>query len=135
MPATRVVVVDDNLLNLELITFLLQDEGFEVEAVTDAEAALAAANLRRPEIFVIDVQLPGVSGLDLLRQLRSNPETTDVCAVIVTSYAMDADRERAHAAGCDHYFTKPIDTRHFASEVRKVYESRRRAHRQVSKGV
>ena len=121
----RVLVVDDNAVNLELATVLLENEGFDVKAVNDAEAALNSLETDRPDIFVIDVQLPGLSGIDLLSILRSRQETCEVCAVVVTSYAMEEEKERVHVAGCDGCFTKPIDTRSFASDVRRIYETRR----------
>ena len=122
----RALVVDDNPVNLELIAVLLEAEGFDVTSVRDAEEALASLQAEgTPDIFVLDVQLPGMSGLDLLRRLRSHSRTSTVCAVIVTSYAMETDRQMAEAAGCDSYFTKPIDTRQFASQVREVYEQKK----------
>jgi CheY-like chemotaxis protein len=122
MSRPRVLVVDDNPINLELISLLLEAEDFEVFSVTDAQAALTALEGQTFDLFVLDVQLPGMSGLDLLRLLRSRLETSKCCAVIVTSYAMEADRATAANAGCDAYFSKPIDTRTFANEVRAVYE-------------
>ena len=122
MPLPRALVVDDNPINLELISVLLEQEGFDVVSTRDAEEALAAVGARLPDIFVLDVQLPGMSGLDLLRMLRSRSDTQGICTVVVTSYAMDADRAVAKDAGCDAYFSKPIDTRRFARDVREVYD-------------
>jgi two-component system, cell cycle response regulator DivK len=122
MSRPRVLVVDDNPINLELISLLLEAEDFDVVSATDAQEALAAIERKTFDLFVLDVQLPGMSGLDLLRLLRSRPDTSKCCAVIVTSYAMEADRATAADAGCDAYFAKPIDTRTFARDVRAVYE-------------
>ena len=118
----RALVVDDNAINLELISLLLEAEGFDVVAASDAEQALQVVENQLPDLFVLDVQLPGMSGLDLLRKLRSRHDTSTICAVVVTSYAMDADRAVAAEAGCNCYFTKPINTRRFAADVRQVYE-------------
>ena len=126
MGAPRVLIVDDHPINLELISLLLSAEGFDVVEAVDAEQALDLIEGDPPDLFVLDVQLPGMSGLDLLRLLRAQPETENCCAVIVTSYAMESDRAVATEAGCDSYFTKPIDTRTFGPEVRKVYEQGRR---------
>lgn len=123
MPSDRALIIDDNPINLELLQLLVEAEGFEVTAVAGAEEALSVLNLFVPELFVVDVQLPGMSGLDLLRLLRSRPETARACAIIVTSYAMESDKENAFAAGCDGYITKPIDTRSFGAEIRAIYNS------------
>ncbi|HYO83194.1 MAG TPA: response regulator [Bryobacteraceae bacterium] len=125
MPAARVLVVDDHPINLELITLLLEAEGFDVTSASNAEEALAALKARVPDVLVLDVQLPGMSGLDLMKVVRSRPDTCGICAVVVTSYAMEADREIATAAGCDAYFTKPVNTREFAAAIRDVYDRSR----------
>jgi len=125
VPTARVLVVDDHPINLELITLLLEAEGFDVTTASDAEQAFEALNESVPNMLVLDVQLPGMSGLDLLKIIRSRPDTSGICAVVVTSYAMEADREIATAAGCNAYFTKPVDTRQFAAAVRDVYDRSR----------
>ena len=117
MAGPRVLVVDDNPINLELMTILLESEGFEVEPVEDAETTLQRIRRNPPDLLVVDVQLPGMSGLDLLREVRSDPRTQDLCAVVVTSYAMSSDEEMAYEAGCDGYIRKPIDTRTFGRQV------------------
>ena len=125
MAGIPVLVVDDNPINLELRTILLESEGFDVEPVEDAEAALQRIRQNPPDLLVVDVQLPGISGLDLLRQVRSDPRTQDLCAVIVTSYAMPSDEEQAYEAGCDGYIRKPIDTRTFGQRVSGFLAARR----------
>lgn len=122
-------MVDDNAINLELMTILLESEGFEVEPLEHAEEALQRIRENPPDLLVADVQLPGMSGLDLLKQLRSEPATRDLCAVVVTSYAMTSDEEKAYDAGCDGYIRKPIDTRTFAREVSSyLAQQRQRGH-------
>ena len=121
MPSARALIIDDNPINLELLELLVEAEGFEVTGVAGAEEAMTVLDIFVPELFIVDVQLPGMSGLDLLRLLRSRPDTARACAIIVTSYAMDADRENAFAAGCVGYITKPIDTRTFGAEIVAIY--------------
>ena len=128
VPAIRVVVVDDNAINLELMTILLESEGFQVEAVEHAEEALRRIRANPPDLLVADVQLPGKSGLDLVKELRSDPATEDLCAVVVTSYAMTTNEQKAYEAGCDGYIRKPIDTRSFGREVAAFVRSRQRGH-------
>jgi CheY-like chemotaxis protein len=109
--AERVLIVDDNAVNLNLVAYLVQASGYEVETAGDAEAALAAIAARRPDLILMDLQLPGVDGLELTRRLKSDPETRDIKIIAVTAYAMKGDREKALEVGCDDYVTKPIDTR------------------------
>jgi two-component system cell cycle response regulator DivK len=123
----RALVVDDNRVNQELLSFVLEGEGFEVRTASSAEETLDVFEQFKPDVLVLDVQLPGMSGLDLTRQLRSWPAQRQACIVIVTSYARECDRERAFAAGCDGYITKPIDTRTFAAEVLGFLKGHRKA--------
>ena len=109
--AERVLIVDDNPTNLKLVAYLVKANGYEVETAGDAEAALAAIRANPPKVVLMDLQLPGVDGLELTRQLKADPATRDIAIIAVTAYAMKGDREKAIEAGCDDYVTKPIDTR------------------------
>ncbi len=109
----------------EASTGLLEAEGFEVRTAEDAEQAQEVLRTYRPGLILMDVQLPGMDGLELTRRLRSDPKWSDVVIVALTAYAMKGDEENALAAGCDGYITKPIDTRTFASVVRGHMEARR----------
>jgi len=107
----RVLIVDDNPTNLKLVSFLVKANGYEVDTALDADAAFAAIAAQRPRVILMDLQLPGVDGLELTRRLKADPATRDISIIAVTAYAMKGDQERARAAGCDDYVTKPIDTR------------------------
>ena len=107
----RVLIVDDNPTNLKLVAYLVKANGYEVETAGDAETALSAIRARPPRVVLMDLQLPGVDGLELTRQLKADPATKDIAIIAVTAYAMKGDREKAIEAGCDDYVTKPIDTR------------------------
>lgn len=111
MAAPIVLVVDDNPTNLKLIAYLLQAKGYDVRTATDAESAFEVVRDARPALILMDLQLPGMDGLELTRQLKSAPETRDIVVIAVTAYAMKGDEERARAAGCDGYIPKPVDTR------------------------
>jgi two-component system, cell cycle response regulator DivK len=113
-----VLVVEDSPDNLILTQFLLEAEGFEVRTAEDAEQAQEALRAYRPVLILMDVQLPGMDGLELTRQLRADPTWKDVIIVALTAYAMKGDEKNALAAGCDGYIPKPVDTRTFASVVR-----------------
>jgi two-component system cell cycle response regulator DivK len=110
MPGEPLLVVDDNPANLKLLRLTLQLEGFEVRTAEDAEEALRVLASFRPRLILMDLQLPGMDGLDLTRRLKADPATRDVIILAVTAYAMKGDDEKARAAGCDGYVTKPIDT-------------------------
>ncbi|MDB4971819.1 MAG: two-component hybrid sensor and regulator [Myxococcaceae bacterium] len=111
MSVPVVLVVDDNPTNLKLIAYLLQAKGYEVRTAIDAESALTEIQTARPALILMDLQLPGMDGLELTRQLKAAPETRDIVVIAVTAYAMKGDEERARAAGCDGYIPKPVDTR------------------------
>ncbi|MET0340775.1 MAG: response regulator [Polyangiales bacterium] len=111
MAAQVVLVVDDNPTNLKLIAYLLQAKGYEVRTAGDAESALEVVRTAHPRVILMDLQLPGMDGLELTRRLKRSPETRDIVIIAVTAYAMRGDEQRARAAGCDDYMAKPIDTR------------------------
>jgi len=104
------LIIDDNPINLKLVRVVLELRGYEVSEAQDAEAALALLETLHPRLILMDLQLPGMDGLELTRRLKAGPTTSDIIIVAVTSYAMKGDQERALAAGCDAYVTKPIDT-------------------------
>jgi len=117
MSLERILIVDDNPDNLDLARILLEAKGWEMRAAEDALQALEILRTYHPHLVLMDVQLPGMDGLELTRKLRSQPAFEDVMIVALTAYAMRADEESARAAGCDGYITKPIDTRSFADVV------------------
>lgn len=106
-----VLIVDDNPDNLKLLVFLLNKHGHHVKTAMDAESALQTLQTFRPKLILMDLQLPGMDGLELTSRLKADPATRDILVVAVTAYAMKSDEERALAAGCDGYIAKPIDTR------------------------
>lgn len=116
------LIVDDNPTNLKLIRVLLSAEGYEVRTAADAGEALDVLKTFHPRLILMDVQLPGMDGLALTRQLKSNPDTHDITVVALTAYAMKGDDERAHASGCSGYISKPIDTRSFPGEIAKYLQ-------------
>lgn len=113
-----ILVVEDNPANQLLTTCVLNRDGFETEVADCAEDALVRIKARRPDLILMDVQLPGMDGLAFASSLRSVPEAAGVPVVALTSHAMRGDRERAIAAGCVGYLSKPIDTRTLSDELR-----------------
>ncbi len=105
------LVVDDNLINLKLIRILLEGEGYLVKTAIHADDAIAVLKTFHPRLILLDLQLPGMSGLELASKLKARPETKDIIIVALTAYAMKGDKAKALEAGCDGYVAKPIDTR------------------------
>lgn len=118
--ARQVLIVDDNLANLKLVQVLLEVEGFAARTASSAEEAFQVVETFRPELILMDIQLPGTDGLELTRQLKQDPRFAATPVIALTSYAMKGDRDRAVAAGCDGYISKPIETRSFGDQLRAV---------------
>ena len=117
MARQLVLVVDDHETNLKLLQYLLVREGYDVRAAVDAEHALDVIETLHPVAILLDLQLPGMDGLTLARRLRSAVATRDIVIVAVTAHAMKGEEDRALAAGCDAFITKPIDTRTLPATV------------------
>lgn len=117
MASDAVLVVDDNPTNLRLIEVVLEAAGYEVRGAVDAESALERIGEDRPRLIMMDLQLPGMDGLELTRRLKGDPETRAIVIVATTAYAMPGDDAKAREAGCDGYIAKPINTRTLAGEV------------------
>ena len=114
----EILVVDDSTDNLRLTQMLLEFEGYEVRTAEDADQALELLQNYRPELILMDIQLPGIDGLELTRRLRQIPALKTVRIVALTAYAMPRDEANALEAGCNGYITKPIDTRAFPILIR-----------------
>jgi two-component system cell cycle response regulator DivK len=106
-----ILAIDDHPVNLKLIRVLLAGAGYEVRTAVDAESALAMLSGFTPRLILMDLQLPGMDGFELTRRLKADPATRGIIIIAMTAYAMKGDQERAHAAGCDGYLSKPLDTR------------------------
>lgn len=117
MAGEPILIVDDNPINLKLTRVLLTQVGYEVKTAPDAEEAQKIIGVFKPRLILMDIQLPGIDGLELTRRLKSAPETKDILVLALTAYAMKGDDEKAKAAGCDGYITKPIDTQTFPALI------------------
>ena len=114
-----ILIVDDNVSNTKLLAFLLTSKGYVVRTAGNADEALAVLRDFLPRLILMDLQLPGVDGLTLTRQIKADPRMAGIPIVAATAYAMKGDEERARAAGCDGYITKPIDTRRLPQEIER----------------
>ena len=117
MAGKNILLVEDNEVNRRLAGFLLRSQGYQVREATTAAAAFEMVETERPDLIVMDIQLPGMDGLEATRKLKEQATTADIPVIAVTSYAMKGDREKALAAGCAGYVTKPIDKKTFIDEV------------------
>ena len=124
MTAKQVLVVEDNAVNRRLVQFLLKSQGYEVWEATNASEAFAMLAKRRPDVILMDIQLPVMDGLTATRKLKADPTTRDIPVVAVTSYAMKGDEAMALEAGCSAYVTKPIDKTLFLETVARMLEGR-----------
>jgi len=115
--STRILIVDDNPVNLKLATDVLEMEGYTVEKAVDAEQAQEMLKSATPDLILMDIALPGMDGLTLTRKLKADERLKDVPVVAMTAFAMKGDEQKALAAGCDGYITKPIDTRKLPQQV------------------
>lgn len=120
-PAT-ILVVEDNEANRLLAGAVLEREGFRVEMAGNSQEALELLESRAPDLILMDVQLPGIDGLALTRQLKGDHRTAAIPVIALTALAMLGDKERTLEAGCSGYISKPINTRTFGAEVRKFLD-------------
>jgi two-component system, cell cycle response regulator DivK len=129
MAGEPVLVVDDNSQNLKLVRVLLSTEGYDVRTAVDAEEALGKLEQFMPRLILMDLQLPGMDGLELTRKLKADPVRRDIAIIAVTAYAMKGDEEKARAAGCDGYVAKPIDIETLPRMVRDHLDRQRKSDR------
>ena len=117
MAGEPILIIEDNPSNLKLVKTLLKVEGYEVQTATNAEEAIQLLNTFQPQLILMDLQLPGMDGLELTQRLKSDPQFREIIIVALTAYAMTRDREKAIASGCDGFMTKPIDINTFPDEI------------------
>ena len=112
-----VLVIEDNPANMTLAIFLLESAGHTVISAADAEAGLTLARAERPSLILMDIQLPGMDGLEATRLLKQHETTRDIPVIALTALAMKGDEERIRAAGCDGYIAKPLAYKDFLAVI------------------
>ena len=114
---SKILVIEDNRANMTLAVFLLQSAGHTVLSAIDAEAGVTLAREQRPDLILMDIQLPGMDGLQASALLKRDPATREIPVIALTALAMKGDEERILAAGCDGYIAKPMPYREFLAAV------------------
>ena len=117
-----ILVIEDNALNMKLIKSLLQLGDYDVAEASDAESGIELAKKHKPDLILMDIQLPGMDGLHATQIISKNPELKEIPVVAITSYAMHGDEQKARSAGCIGYITKPINTRNFLEALEGYLE-------------
>ena len=117
MPGEKILVVEDNPLNMELTADILGAAGYVVLQAENAERGITLARAEKPALILMDVRLPGMDGLLATEILKREAETQEIPVVALTAHAMKGDEDKALAAGCQGYITKPIDTRSLPGDV------------------
>jgi len=112
-----ILVVEDNELNMKLVKGLIKIGKYRMLEANDAESGIQLIREQRPDLVLMDIQLPGMDGLSATKIIKEDPDLKDIPIVALTSYAMQGDKEKALAAGCTGYIAKPIDTRKFLETV------------------
>ncbi len=115
----RILVVEDNETNLYLIRFMLEKEGYGVIEARQGIAGVELAIKEKPDLIIMDIQLPDINGLEATKRIRASEADGDIPIVALTSYAMTGDREMALEAGCTDYIEKPINPETFITEIEK----------------
>ncbi len=119
--SSSILLIEDNEENRYLVTYLLRARGYEVVHAESGPRGIELASKLRPDLILLDIQLPGMDGHEVARRLKSDPELKAIPIVAVTSYAMVGDRERVFAAGAEGYIEKPINPETFVTEVERYF--------------
>ena len=105
----KVLLVEDNEMNRDMLSRRLQRKGYDVVFAMDGNAAVSMASIEKPALILMDMSLPVMDGWEATRQIKSNPDTQTIPVIALTAHAMAGDQEKALAAGCEDYDTKPVD--------------------------
>jgi two-component system, cell cycle response regulator DivK len=133
MTGEPILIIDDTPVNLRLTRILLVNEGYQVLTAASAEEGLEVLRSHHPPLILVDIQLPGIDGLEFTRRVKQDPARRDITIVALTAFAMKGDEQKAMDAGCDGYITKPIDTRSLGARVREYLARSREAQAAAAK--
>jgi two-component system cell cycle response regulator DivK len=122
----KILIVEDNPQNMRVIEMTLKAKGYLILGATDGEEALDTAVRERPDLIIMDIQLPKLNGLEVTKRLRQMPEFNDIPIIAITAYAMKGDKEKSIEAGCNAYLSKPINTRELPEIIAEMLQMRKR---------
>jgi CheY-like chemotaxis protein len=117
----KMLIVEDNELNLKLYMYALRPVDAEIMVARNGPEALRLINDEKPDLVILDIQIPGISGIEVAKTVRKNPDYAGVVIIAVTAYTMVGDKEKILNAGCDYYLSKPIDTRAFLKIIQTIF--------------
>ena len=117
----KILIVEDNSTNLYMMTFMLEKAGYETVSARNGAESIKIAIFEKPNLILMDMQMPIMDGYEATKQLKSNDETKQIPIIALTSYAMTGDKEKTLQAGCDDYMEKPIDPETFLAEIEKIF--------------
>lgn len=120
--SAKVLVVEDNEMNMQLVEYLLEEGGFQILKATSGEDALQIASSDVPDLILMDIHLPGMDGLSVVREMKNSDRTRRIPILALTAHAMRGDKDRFLEAGCDGYISKPIDVKTFVSSIAKFID-------------
>ena len=115
----RILVVEDQEDNRRILRDLLTSVGFQLVEAVDGQQGVAAAEAHRPDLILMDIQMPILNGYEATRQIKANPDLRAIPIIVVTSYALSGDEDKARAAGCDDYITKPYSPRQLLAKIKE----------------
>jgi two-component system, cell cycle response regulator DivK len=115
----RILVIEDQEDNLQIVRDILTNEGYQIIEAQDGEAGLQAATIERPDLILMDIQLPLLDGYEATRRIKADPALSAIPIIVVTSYSLSGDEAKARAAGCDDFVAKPFSRRHLLAKVRE----------------
>ena len=115
----KILIVEDNEKNMYLISFILKKHEYEVIEAATGEEGVELAIKEKPDLIIMDIQLPGIDGMEATKRIRASKADGDIPIIALTSYAMAGDKEKALEAGCTGYIEKPINPETFAAEIEK----------------
>lgn len=121
MSKGTILIVEDNALNMELALALLEQANFDALEATSAEAGMELAKAQAPQLILMDISLPGISGLEAVRILKAHPQTSATPIVMMSSHALSGDEKKATEAGADGYITKPINLKEFRAMLERFF--------------
>jgi two-component system cell cycle response regulator DivK len=117
---TKILLVEDNEMNRDMLSRRLQKQGYEVVMAVDGEEGVAKAQSEAPALILMDMSLPGIDGWEATRRLKAAPQTQSIPVIALTAHAMSDDRDRALAAGCDDFDTKPVELARLLSKIQAL---------------